>query len=96
MDNTEINAMLSELYERLRGEEKDLALLSKEVQILAKALETHAKEEMQKYSEIQKEIGGVKKDINTFKRMLWILIGVFAAQNEMVMVIVKKLITLGV
>jgi len=96
MDNTEINAMLSELFERLRREEKDLALLSKEVQILAKALETHAKEEMQKYSEIQKEIGGVKKDINTFKRMLWILIGVFAAQNEMVMVIVKKLITLGV
>ena len=96
MDNTEINAMLSELFERLRREEKDLALLSKEVQILAKALETHAKEEMQKYGEIQKEIGGVKKDINTFKRMLWILIGVFAAQNEMVMVIVKKLITLGV
>ena len=85
MDNTEINAMLSELYERLRGEEKDLALLSKEVQILSKALETHAKEEMQKYAEIQTAI-------NQFKRILWFVGGGLLATSDSGMTIVKMFI----
>ena len=95
MENTEINAMLSELFGRLREEERDLALLSRDVQSLKEALENHAKEEMEKYDQIGKSLNSINKDRGFFKMMLWILIGVFAAQNEIVMMVLKKLITVG-
>jgi len=95
MDNTEINAMLSELFNRLREEERDLALLSKDVKVLSDALKAHAEEEMEKYDSIKSDVVNISKEIGVFKRMLWILIGVFAAQNEMVMQLVSKLFLMG-
>ena len=84
MTNQEINNMLSEMFERLRLQETDYAVLKEKMDTMNDAFKEHDKKEMAKFDKVTAEIAN-------FKKIGYILIGVLIATSDKLTMLIQFL-----